>query len=97
MSLTDIRSPSESYFAGLRAGRPWQAVRVRLTPQWQQITVRFDQLAPEGPGQAVPLVGGAANAGSELHFVVPESRAYDVWIDDIELGCRPGGCAAFEP
>lgn len=90
VALTEI-SPPAGYFPALRAGRPWLARRVSVGPEWREHVVELDLLAPEGPGTPTPVFGPAGQGGgTELHFIVPEDRAYDLWLDDVYLRCREG-------
>jgi hypothetical protein len=92
-AITELGVETQGYFGGQRAGRPWRAKRVPLTAEWRLYTLELGELAPETAGEPVPLLGGPG-MGSALHFVVPEGRAHDLWVDDIELRCRPGACQA---
>lgn len=88
VSLTHILPRDSTFYGDARAGRAWQGKRVALGPTWQLHTIAFAELAPLGPGTPVPIFG---NAGTEIHFVLPGDRAYDLWLDDLQLRC-PEGC-----
>lgn len=88
VSLTHILPRDSTFYGDARAGRAWQGKRVALGPTWQLHTVAFTDFAPLGPGTPVPTFG---NGGTEIHFVLPGDRAYDLWLDDLQLRC-PQGC-----
>ena len=60
--------------------------------EWAQVTVRFDQLKPEGSGTPEATSEGGPVGVSELHFLALDNGASGVWLDDIELLCAGAGC-----
>lgn len=97
VALTDIRAGLRTLDEDQVDGRPWKVKRVTLGPEWRLYTIAFDELSSETPGMPTAFYGPGegAQAGSELHFVLPANQPFDVWVDDVELRCRPETCASI--
>jgi hypothetical protein len=54
---------------------------VWLTPTWQRLVIRFDDLAQNGSGD--PLV--ALRRDQLVGFIVWPERDFDVWLDDVRF------------
>lgn len=95
VALTDIRSSLRTFYQDQTDGYPWLSKRVTLSSEWRQYTIAFEEFAAETPGMPVGVYGPGEGpeAGTELHFLVPAKQDYDLWIDDVELKCRPDSCA----
>jgi len=55
--------------------------RVSLTPSWQRLVIRFDQLAQDGTGD--PLL--PLRRDQLVGFILWPDRDFDVWIDDVRF------------
>jgi hypothetical protein len=85
-----------TFYEDQKDGIPWRIKRVSVGPEWRQYTIGFEELSAEAPGMPPAFYGPGegAQAGSELHLVLPPNQAYDLWVDDVELKCRPQACAS---
>jgi hypothetical protein len=83
---------SDTHDQALVAARPWLMARLPAGLEWAQVTVRFDQLKPEGPGIPEATSEAGPVGVSELHFLVLDNGATGVWLDDVELLCAGVGC-----
>jgi hypothetical protein len=97
VSLTDLRSDLRTFHEDQTDGIPWRIKRVTVGPEWRQYTIAFEELVADTPGMPPAFYGPGegAQAGSELHLVLSPNQAYDVWVDDVELKCRPEACASI--
>jgi hypothetical protein len=97
VSVTDLRSDLRTFHEDQTDGIPWRIKRVTVGPEWRLYTIGFEELSAETPGTPPAFYGPGegAQAGSELHLLLPPNQAYDLWVDDVELKCRPETCASI--
>lgn len=88
VAITEILGQDRGFHIDQKAGRAWRGKRVAVTGEWRLYTVAFEDFTPLSVGEPVPTYGPAGAGGSEIHFVFPADRAYDLWLDEIALSCR---------